>query len=56
MQEVNIRGKYVQEFIDKAKKYIEMPKLTPELLRVFIRKSDVMRWRRNIRGLVGIRL
>ena len=33
---------YVNEFIAKAKEYIEMPKLTPELLRVFICKIEVM--------------
>ena len=27
--------------MDKAKSYIEMPKLTPELLRVFIRRIEV---------------
>ncbi len=32
---------YITEFIEKAKQYIEMPKLTPELLRVFIRKIEV---------------
>ncbi|MBR6580368.1 MAG: DUF4368 domain-containing protein [Ruminococcus sp.] len=32
---------YVKEFIAKAKTYIEMPELTPELLRVFIRRIEV---------------
>ena len=36
MREVSIR-----EFIDQAKEYVEMEKLTPELLRVFIRKIQV---------------
>lgn len=27
--------------MDKAKSYMEMPKLTPELLRVFIRKIEI---------------
>ena len=31
----------IREFINKAKSYIEMPKLTPELLRGFIRKIEV---------------
>ena len=31
----------IREFIAKAKQYIEMPMLTPELLRVFIRKIEV---------------
>jgi hypothetical protein len=37
-----MREHYVNEFIAKAKEYIEMPKLMPELLRVFIRKIEVM--------------
>lgn len=41
IEEMNMREKYVQEFINKAKEYIEMPKLTPELLRVFIHKVEV---------------
>ena len=42
MTELDMREHYVNEFITKAKEYIEMPKLTPELLRVFIRKIEVM--------------
>ncbi len=38
---MDLREKCIQDFIDKAKQYIEMPKLTPELLRVFIRKIEV---------------
>lgn len=37
-----MREKYVREFIEKAKAYVEMPVLTPELLRVFIKRIDVM--------------
>lgn len=33
--------KDIKEFIDKARSYIEMPKLTPELLQVFIRRIEV---------------
>lgn len=36
-----MREKCIQEFMDKAKKYIEMPKLTPELLQVFIHRIEV---------------
>ena len=36
-----MREECIQEFINKAKSYIEMPKLTPELLRVFIRRIEV---------------
>lgn len=31
----------ILEFTDKAKSYIEMPQLAPELLRVFIRRIEV---------------
>lgn len=39
--EMDMREKCIQEFMDKAKACIEMPKLTPELLRVFIRRIEV---------------
>ena len=42
MEELNLREKYVRDFIEKAKTYVEMPTLTPELLRVFIKRIDVM--------------
>ena len=42
VNELDMREHYVKEFIAKAKEYIEMPRLTPELLRVFIRKIEVM--------------
>ena len=32
---VDMRDKCIQEFIRNAKQYIEMPKLTPELLRAY---------------------
>ena len=38
----NMAIKLGGEYIVRAKEYIEMPKLTPELLRVFIRKIEVM--------------
>lgn len=41
ISEIDMREKCIQEFIDKAKSYIEMPRLTPELLRVFICKIEV---------------
>lgn len=41
ISEMDMREKCIQEFIGKAKSYIEMPKLTPELLRVFIRRIEV---------------
>ena len=39
--EIDMRERCIREFMDKAKEYIEMPSLTPELLRVFIRKIEV---------------
>lgn len=41
LNQMDMREKCIQEFITKAKEYIEMPKLTPELLRVFIRRIEV---------------
>lgn len=38
---MDMRDQCIQEFIRNAKQYIEMPKLTPELLRVFIRRIEV---------------
>ena len=36
--EMNMREQCIWEFMDKAKEYFKMPKLTHELLRVFVRK------------------
>lgn len=41
ISKMDMRDNCIREFITKAKKYIEMPKLTYELLRVFIRKIEV---------------
>ena len=41
IDQMDMREKCIQEFMDKAKSYIEMPKLTPELLRIFIRRIEV---------------
>ena len=41
IDQMDMREKCIREFMDKAKSYMEMPKLTPELLRVFIRKIEV---------------
>ncbi len=38
---MDMRESCIREFIAKAKQYVDMPKLTPELLRVFIRKIEV---------------
>ena len=41
ISEMDLREQYVREFMENARVYIEMPKLTPELLRVFIRCIEV---------------
>ena len=41
ISEMDMRKKCIQEFMNKAKEYIEMPKLTPELLRLFIQRIEV---------------
>lgn len=41
INKLDMREKCIQEFMDKAKEYLEMPNLTPELLRVFIRRIEV---------------
>ena len=41
IERMNMRDQCIQQFIRDAKRYIEMPKLTPELLRVFIRRIEV---------------
>lgn len=41
IDQMDLREMCIREFMDKAKSYMEMPKLTPELLRVFIRRIEV---------------
>lgn len=41
ISEMDLREKYVNDFMENARTYIELPKLTPELLRVFIHRIDV---------------
>ena len=38
IDEMDMREQCIREFMDKAKEYLEIPKLTPELLRVFVKK------------------
>lgn len=38
---VNLREDCIRKFMEKAKEYMEMPKLTPELLKTFIRRIEV---------------
>lgn len=39
--ELDLQEQYIRKFIEQAREYIEMPKLTAELLRVFIRRIEV---------------
>lgn len=41
INQMDMREMCIREFMDRAKSYMEMPKLTPELLRVFIRRIEV---------------
>ncbi len=41
MAQMDVREECIRKFMEQAKAYLEMPKLTPELLRVFIRKIEV---------------
>ena len=41
INEIDLQDKYVKEFIQKAKEYIDIEKLTPEILRAFIKRIDV---------------
>ena len=41
MNEMDMRKVCIREFIEQAKAYVEMEMLTPELLRVFIRKIQI---------------
>ena len=41
ISEMDMRELYIREFMQRAKEHIEMPKLTPELLRVFVRRVEV---------------
>ena len=41
ISKMDLREKYVRDFMENARTYIELPKLTPELLRVFIHRIDV---------------
>ena len=41
IDQMDLREMCIREFMNKAKSYMEMPELTPELLRVFIRRIEV---------------
>ena len=41
INEIDLQEKYVKDFIAKAKEYIDIEKLTPEILRAFIKRIDV---------------
>lgn len=41
IERMDMRDQCMQQFIRDAKQHVEMPKLTPELLRIFIRRIEV---------------
>ena len=41
INEIDLQGKYVKDFIAKAKEYNNIEKLTPEILHAFIKRIDV---------------
>ncbi len=41
INEIDLQEKYVKDFIAKAKEYVNIEKLTPEILRAFIKQIDV---------------
>ena len=41
LAEMDMRETYIREFMDKAKEHVEMKTLTPELLKIFIRRIEV---------------
>ena len=41
INDIDLQEKYVKDFIAKAKEYINIEKLTPEILRAFIKRIDV---------------
>ena len=41
INEIDLQEKYVKEFITKAKEYIDIEKITPEVLHAFIKRIDI---------------
>lgn len=41
LAEMDMRETYIREFMDKAKEHVEMKTLTPELLKIFVRRIEV---------------
>ena len=41
LEAMDLREQYVRDFMEKAKEYIDMPVLTPELLHTFIHRIEV---------------
>ena len=41
INEIDLQEKYVKEFIAKAKEYVNVERLTPGILRAFIKRIDV---------------
>ncbi|MBQ7308152.1 MAG: DUF4368 domain-containing protein, partial [Clostridia bacterium] len=41
IEEIDMRESCIREFVEQAKSYVEMKTITPEVLRVFVRKIEV---------------
>lgn len=40
IEEIDMRETCIREFVEQAKSYVEMKAITPEVLRVFVRKIE----------------
>ena len=41
INQANVQEQYVQEFINRAKDYLDIKELTPEIMRAFIKRIDI---------------
>lgn len=53
IEKMDMREKFVHEFIEKARNYMEMPTLTSELLHTFIRRIEVFEKSKKYSRTVG---
>jgi len=41
INQADVQEQYVQEFVERAKSYLEIKELTPEIMRAFIKRIDI---------------
>ena len=41
INQADVQEQYVQEFVKRAKDYLEIKELTPEIMRAFIKRIDI---------------